>query len=121
LRVQDQTAWRQLVTYALGRAMRPPLLLAMDEYLRDCGSFPPLPLFQFEDDHPDCNWRGGTVPLLDESDHLKLAAALLAPEPDRLLSIKAETQWSHPEPRLRDLNPYSTHKNQTRATHWLLI
>jgi len=120
LRRQDHAAWRVLVEYAVSRAMSASLILAMDQYLRPCGDFPPLLPISFIEDAPRPNWRGGTVPLLDESDVLKVTGTTERPEPERQLILKSECQWSHSLPRLRDKNPHHAKKNQTKATHWLL-
>lgn len=120
LRRQDETGWHVLVEYAVSRAMSANLMMAMDQYLRACGDFPPLPIISFNEDAPKSNWRGGSVPLLDESDVLKVTGMTERPEPERQLVLKSECQWSHALPRLRDKNPHRGQMNQTKATHWLL-
>ncbi len=117
LRTGDETGWRKLVRYCILRSTSACVLLAMDVYLKTCGEYPPLPLICIVEER-STNWRGGKVPLLDETDSAELHAPTPKPEPDRQLILKKQTQWSHEPP----LSTRAHHPKPTRAVasnHWL--
>ncbi|MBZ0310055.1 MAG: hypothetical protein K8I82_28600 [Anaerolineae bacterium] len=119
LRRGDQDCWKELVAYCIERAMSAALMQAIGAYLSNCGQLEALPAIDLtEPKHR--NWRGTTVPLLDETDRLACIAPTEKPEPDRPLVLKSACQWSQQDLRLRDTNPHHARKNQTKATHWLL-
>lgn len=117
LRHGEQVAWERLLRYCLDRAMSPVLLQAIDAYLRPCGDFPPLPLIDLTQPKPR-NWRGTSVPLLDETDRLSLTAPTEKPEPERALPLKGSHQWSHALVCLKDTPPQPA-SNPVRSHHWL--
>lgn len=118
IRRSEEECWRELAAYAIERSMSYLLMQAIGEYLLDCGELPPLPTIDLSPEKYR-NWRGGEVPLLDESDPLFLNVPTEKPEPDRDMAFKSDHRWSQRKWRTRDEHPLPQVQTVNKSQHWL--
>lgn len=119
LRRGDEGCWGKLVAYCIERSMSYIVMFAIGEYLSDCAELEPLPLIDLSPE-PYRNWRGGLLPLFDETDRIASKASNIKPEPDRDIAFKCEHHWSQYQPRMKDDHPASEAMNTTsKSIHWL--
>ena len=118
LRDGKEDCWRELAAYAVERSMSYLLIHAIGEYLMDIAELEPLPLVDLSVPKYR-NWRGGMVPLLDETDHAEMHAPSVKPEPDREIHFRNEHRWSIVEPRYRDEHPSPETQPVSKSQHWI--
>ncbi|MCL4880532.1 MAG: hypothetical protein KJ064_28060 [Anaerolineae bacterium] len=94
-------------------------MYAIGEYLLNCGDLEPLPLIDLTPEKYR-NWRGGEVPLLDESDTVFIKAPTEKPEPDRVMAFKHDHRWSQYKLRMHDEHPApEVIRTTSKSIHWL--
>jgi hypothetical protein len=118
LRRGDEDCWKQLVAYCIERSMSYILMFAIGEYLSDCAELEPLPLIDLSHE-PYRNWRGGPLPLFDETDRVASKGVTTKPEPDREMAFKREHRWSDYQWRTRDEHPVPETQTVSKSVHWL--
>jgi hypothetical protein len=118
LRRGEEDCWKALVAYCFEGSMSYIVMFAIGEYLSDCAELEPLPLIDLSYE-PHRNWRGGLLPLFDETDLVASKGATARPEPDRDMAFKREHRWSHYESRTRDDHPAPETQTVSKAVHWL--
>jgi hypothetical protein len=97
------------------------LVHAIGDYLLDCGELAPLPLIDLTPEKYR-NWRGGEVPLLDESDPVFIKAPTEKPESDRAMAFKHDHRWSRYKLRMRDEHPApDAIQTTSKSVHWLFV
>jgi hypothetical protein len=95
------------------------LMFAIGEYLSDCAKLEPLPLIDLSPEKYR-NWRGGLMPLFDETDLVASKGATAKPEPDRDIAFKREHRWSQYQLRMKDDHPAPEAIGTTsKSIHWL--
>ena len=115
----DDDCWCELAAYAVERSMSYVLVHAIGDYLLECGELDPLPLIDLTPEKYR-NWRGGEVPLLDESDPVFIKAPTEKPEPDREMAFKYDHRWSRYKSRMRDEHPApEAIQTTSKSVHWL--
>jgi hypothetical protein len=119
LRRGNEVCWKQLVAYCIERSMSYILMFAIGEYLSDCAKLEPLPLIDLSYE-PVRNWRGGLLPLFDETDRVASKGVTAKPEPDREMAFKHEHRWSQYQLRMKDDHPAPERMGTTsKSIHWL--
>lgn len=118
LRRGDEDCWKALVAYCIERSMSYILMFAIGEYLSDCAKLEPLPLIDLSPEKYR-NWRGGLMPLFDETDVAASKGATAKPEPDRDIAFKREHRWSDYQWRTRDEHPTPETQTVSKSVHWL--
>jgi hypothetical protein len=118
LRRGDANCWKELVAYCIERSMSYILMFAIGQYLSDCAELDPLPVIDLSPDKSS-NWRGGEVPLFDESDPVFIKSPTERPEPDREMAFKHDHRWSRYKLRMRDEHPAPGTQTVSKSIHWL--
>jgi hypothetical protein len=119
LRRDDEDCWKQLVAYCIERSMSYILMFAIGESLSGCAKLEPLPLIDLSPEKYR-NWRGGLMPLFDETDLVASKGATAKPEPDRDIAFKREHGWSQYKLRMKDDHPAPEAVGTTsKSIHWL--
>ena len=93
LRRGDEDCWQELVAYCIERSMSYIVIFAIGEYLSEWVELDPLPLIDLSPEKYG-NWRGGILPLFDETDRVAHKSPTEKPEPDREMTFKGEHRWS---------------------------
>lgn len=119
LRRGDDGCWKTLVAYCIERSMSYILMFAIGEYLSECTELEPMPVIDLSH-QPTRNWRGGLLPLFDETDRVASKGVTIEPEPDRDIAFKHEHRWSQHQPRMKDDHPSPEAMGTTnKSVHWL--
>jgi hypothetical protein len=118
IRRGEEDCWCELAAYAIERSMSYVLMHAIGEYLMDCGELDPLPLIDLAPEK-HCNWQGGEVPMLDETERLYIYAMSVKPDPDRQMAFKHDHRWSRYRLRMRDEHPAPETQTVSKSIHWL--